>query len=96
MPPRTRKAVTASSSNIAGTPNETAVATRKKVIDVSNIVSEDSANPDHKPKLVVDEDEEDMEVFETSDGDATEIDLPNKDEQRALYAVGGGGYNALK
>jgi hypothetical protein len=96
MPPRTRKAATASSSNIAGIPNETAAATGKNTIDVSNMVSEDSANPDHRPKLVVDEDEEDMEVFETSDGDSTEIDLPNKDEQRALYAVGDGGYNALK
>jgi hypothetical protein len=45
---------------------------------------------------VVDEDEEDMEVFEMSDQDGTGIHAPNKDEQRALYSVGGGGYNALK
>ncbi|GAM35086.1 hypothetical protein TCE0_015f03111 [Talaromyces pinophilus] len=96
MPPRTRKAATASSSNAAGTPNKVAVATEKKSIDIPDKVLEDSQDPDNKPKIVVDEDEEDMEVFELSDEDGTGVHAQNKDEQRALYAVGGGGYNALK
>jgi hypothetical protein len=96
MPPRTRKAATASSSNAAGKTNKTAVAAGKKPIVVPDMVSEDSKNSGHKPKIVIDEDEEDMEVFEMSDGDGTEIQALNKDEQRAIYAVSGGGYNALK
>lgn len=96
MPPRTRKAATASSSNATVTPNKIAVATGKNSIDIPDKVLEDSQDPDNKPKIVVDEDEEDMEVFEMSDQDGTGIHAPNKDEQRALYSVGGGGYNALK
>lgn len=96
MPPRTRKAATASSSNAAGTPNKIAVAAEKNSIDIPDKVLEDSQGPDNKPKIVVDEDDEDMEVFELSDQDGTGTHAPNKDEQRALYAVGGGGYNALK
>lgn len=93
MPPRTRKAAAASSSNAAGTPNPKAVDTGKKPIDIPE---EDNQNQDHKPKIVVDQDEEDMEAFEMSDGDGTVVQASDKDEHRALYAVGGGGYNALK
>lgn len=96
MPPRTRKAATASSSNATGKLNKAAVAAGQQSIDTPDKVLKDSQNLEHKPRIVVDEDEEDMEVFEVSDGDGTEIHAPNNDEQRALYAVGGGGYNALK
>lgn len=96
MPPKTRKAATASSSNATGIPDKTAVVAGKKPIDVSDKISEDGNSPDHRPKIVVDEDEEDMEVSEMSDEGGREVHAPNKDEQRALYAVGGGGYNALK
>lgn len=97
MPPRTRKVATASSSNAVGR-DEKAVVAGPKSIDAPNMVLEDNVNPDHKTNIVVDEDEEGMELFETSDGGRTAINLPSKDEQRAFYAVGGGGggYNALK
>lgn len=95
MPPRTRKAAAASSSNAAGTPNPKAVDTGKKPIDIPE---EDDQNQYHKPKIVVDQNEEDMEAFEMSDGDGTVVQASDKDEHCALYAVGGGGggYNALK
>ncbi|EED12818.1 conserved hypothetical protein [Talaromyces stipitatus ATCC 10500] len=96
MPPRTRKSAAASSSKLAGKPNASVAAADKQPIDVSSPVSEDGASSDGDDRLVIDEDEEDMEVFDMTDRDSTEINAPNKDGQRSLYAVGGGGYNALK
>ncbi|OKL57520.1 hypothetical protein UA08_06910 [Talaromyces atroroseus] len=54
---------------------------------------------DSEATLVVDQGEEDMEIFEAVDEDSAgpmeAKNLQNEDDQR-LYAIGGGGYNALK
>jgi hypothetical protein len=98
MPPQTRTSAIASSSKSAAPTDELAVVEMKSTLPVTS--TSDATNfSDPEATIVVDEGEEDMEVFEMVDeeGDrsAEAKDLQSKGEQRP-YAIGGGSYNALK
>lgn len=93
MSPRTRKTAMASSSKSAVPADEI------PVIEMKPAEAANSSDPD--AKIVVDEGEEDMEVFEMANEDDESSTkeakvLPNKEDKQRLYATGAGGYNALK
>lgn len=105
MPPRTRKSVRASSSKATvAVPNIKQDVADDKPINTANTISNNSNDHDAKinVRMVVEEDEEDMEpvdvVDEDVDGDSASETKgqSQKTDHRQVYAVGGGGYNSLK